>query len=89
MATLYDGIKAFNRNSGEQIWHFSLEDKSENPSKYSPRIWSGFSFDAELNVYYVVAGDPAGLIGIKRTKNLFRKCFRNGRISKTFPKNET
>ena len=68
VATLYDGIKAFNRNSGEQIWHFSLEDKSENPSKYSPRIWSGFSFDAELNVYYVVAGDPVGLIGIKRTK---------------------
>jgi quinoprotein glucose dehydrogenase len=68
VATLNDGIKAFNRYSGEQIWHFSLEDKSDNPSKYSPRIWSGFSYDAELNVYYVVTGNPGGVIGVKRTK---------------------
>ncbi len=68
VATLHDGIKAFNRKSGEQIWHFSLEDKSENPSKFSPRIWSGFSFDAELNIYYAVTSNPGGLIGIKRNK---------------------
>jgi len=68
VATLNDGIKAFNRYSGKQIWHFSLEDKSENPSNYTPRIWSGFSFDAELNIYYVVTGNPGGLIGINRTK---------------------
>jgi len=68
VATLNDGVKAFNRNTGEQIWHFSLQDKSENPSKYTPRIWSGFSFDAELNVYYFVTGNPGGLIGINRAK---------------------
>ena len=67
VATLNDGIKAFDRISGKQIWHFSLEERSKNASKYTPRIWSGFSYDTELNIYYVVTGNPGELVGVNRT----------------------
>ena len=61
VATLEDGIKAYDINSKELIWHLSLEKNN-----VSPRIWSGFSFEPSLNMAYVVTGSSNGLTGRSR-----------------------
>ncbi len=58
IATYLDGIKAFDLNSREQIWHISLE-----MNNYKASVWSGFSFDAETNLAYVTTGSYGGLMG--------------------------
>jgi quinoprotein glucose dehydrogenase len=58
IATYLDGIKAFDLNSKEQIWHTSLE-----MNNYKASVWSGFSFDPETQLAYVMTGSYGGLMG--------------------------
>ena len=61
IATIDNGIKAYNINSKDQIWHVDLEKNN-----VIPRIWSGFSVEPELGLAYVVTGSSDGLTGFNR-----------------------
>ena len=63
VATLHDGIKAFDLSSRELVWHLSLE-----MNDYKASIWSGFSFDEEAELGYVITGSYGGLMGWYRKK---------------------
>ena len=63
IATLEDGIKSFDLNSREQIWHLSLEKNG-----YKARVWSGFSFDVDTQLAFVVTGSSGGLTGWYRNE---------------------
>ena len=63
IATIEDGITAFDLYSREQIWHLSLE-KNEVKSG----VWSGFSFDVDTQLAYAVTGSNGGLMGWYRTE---------------------
>ena len=63
IATWMDGIKAYDLDSREQIWHLSLE-KNEVKSG----VWSGFSFDVDTQLAYAVTGSNGGLMGWYRTE---------------------
>ena len=63
VASMHDGIKAFDLDSKEQIWHVSLE-----MNNYKASIWSGFSFDPETKLAYVLTGSYGGLMGWYRTE---------------------
>lgn len=63
VATLHDGIKAFNLTSRELIWHLSFE-----MNDFKASIWSGFSFDEETELGYVITGSYGGLMGWNRKK---------------------
>ena len=58
VATLKDGLKAFDIQTGEQLWHQPLEK-----SNRKTRIWSGFSADAESGLLFVTTSNPGGLVG--------------------------
>jgi len=58
IATYLDGIKAFDLNSQKKIWHISLE-----MNNYKASVWSGFSFDHETQLAYVLTGSYGGLMG--------------------------
>ncbi len=62
VATLNDGVKAFDLNTKKKIWHTSL-----NKNNVNPRIWSGFSFDKETKTLFVVTSNPGGVIGKNRS----------------------
>lgn len=64
VATLHDGIKAFDLASRELIWDLSLE-----MNNYKASIWSGFSFDKETQLGYVITGSYGGLMGWYRTES--------------------
>ena len=64
IATYLDGIKAFDLNSKEQIWHTSLE-----MNNYKASVWSGFSFDPETQLAYVMTGSYGGLMGWYRKES--------------------
>ena len=66
IASLEDGIKSFDLYSREQIWHLSLEK-----NEYKARVWSGFSFDADTELAYVVTGSSGGITGWYRTEPNF------------------
>jgi quinoprotein glucose dehydrogenase len=63
IATLHGGIKSYNLNSKELVWHTSLEMNG-----YKASIWSGFSFDYDTQLAYVVTGSYGGLMGWYRTE---------------------
>ena len=63
VATHYDGIKSFDIFSKELKWHLSLEMNG-----FKPSIWSGFSFDKETQLGYVITGSAGGLMGWYRTE---------------------
>lgn len=63
VATLHDGVKAFDLSSRELVWHLSLE-----MNDYKASIWSGFSFDEEAELGYVITGSYGGLMGWYRKK---------------------
>ena len=64
VATLHDGIKAFDLFSRELVWHLSLE-----MNNYKASIWSGFSFDKETQLGYVITGSYGGLMGWYRKES--------------------
>ena len=45
-------------NSQKKIWHISLE-----MNNYKASVWSGFSFDHETQLAYVLTGSYGGLMG--------------------------
>jgi outer membrane protein assembly factor BamB/mono/diheme cytochrome c family protein len=63
IATRNDGIQSFNLTSKELVWHLNLETDG-----YKPTIWSGFSFDKETDLGYVITGSAGGLMGWYRTE---------------------
>lgn len=64
VATLHDGVKAFDLDTHRQIWHKPLNTEGVNV-----RIWSGFSGDPKNNLVFVVTSNPGGLVGEARTKD--------------------
>lgn len=58
VATLRDGIKAFDRTTGAMIWQ-----RSVSTDYRTIRIWSGFSYDEKNNMLFVVTSNPGGLTG--------------------------
>ena len=63
IATYLDGIKAYDIVSKEEIWRVSLE-----MNNYKASVWSGFSFDPETQLAYVLTGSTGGLMGWYRTE---------------------
>ncbi len=61
IATVDSGIKAYDINTKEEIWKVDLKKNNVNP-----RVWSGFSFEPELGLAFVVTGSSDGLTGINR-----------------------
>jgi outer membrane protein assembly factor BamB len=66
VATLREGVKAFDLKSKKQIWSTSLIKNNVNA-----RVWSGFSFDKETNSLFVVTSNPGGIIGENRSGDDF------------------
>lgn len=58
VATLVEGVKAFDLDSGALIWQRSL-----NTEGVKIRIWSGFSYDAKNGKLLITTSNPGGLIG--------------------------
>ena len=61
VATLKEGIKAFDLDSTKLIWNYSL-----NTDNVNPRVWSGFSYDKITNSLFIVTSNPGGLYGGNR-----------------------
>jgi len=61
IATLSDGIKSYDLFSKELLWHVDLKKNN-----VVPRIWSGFSFNSDLEMVYAVTGSSDGLTGLQR-----------------------
>ena len=57
VATLKEGLKAFDIQTGDQIWHRPLEKNNKKT-----RIWSGFSADTESRLLFVTTSNPGGLV---------------------------
>jgi len=54
VATLTNGIKAYDLLTKKEIWQTSL-----NKNNINSRVWSGFSFDFESKTLFVVTSNPA------------------------------
>ena len=63
IATVDNGIKAYNINTKDQIWHVNLEKNN-----VIPRIWSGFTIEPALGLGYAVTGSSDGLTGFNRRR---------------------
>lgn len=63
VATLKNGVKAFDLDNGELLWEFSLKKNN-----VKPRIWSGFSYDKITKSLFIVTSNPGGLYGGDRLK---------------------
>ena len=63
VATLKNGVKAFDLNNTELLWEFSLKKNN-----VKPRIWSGFSYDKITKSLFIVTSNPGGLFGGERLK---------------------
>ena len=61
VATLKEGIKAYDLKNGKQLWNYTLATKNVNP-----RIWSGFSYDKKTKSLFIVTSNPGGLYGGER-----------------------
>lgn len=61
VATLKEGIKAFDLNTADLLWNYKLNTQNVNP-----RVWSGFSYDKYTNSLFVVTSNPGGLYGGNR-----------------------
>jgi quinoprotein glucose dehydrogenase len=57
VATMEGKIKAFKKSNGELIWEFDLERDGVRP-----RVWSGFSYDSQLNQLLVTTSNTGQLI---------------------------
>ena len=66
VATLKKGIKAFNLEDNKEIWVNPLFKNN-----VQSRVWSGFSFDKESNLLFVVTSNPGSIIGEKRVADDF------------------
>ncbi|MDB3949447.1 PQQ-binding-like beta-propeller repeat protein [Candidatus Pelagibacter sp.] len=66
VATLREGVKAFDLKSKKKIWSTALIKNNVNA-----RVWSGFSFDKETNSLFVVTSNPGGIIGENRSGDDF------------------
>ena len=66
VATLKEGIKAFDLKNKKKVWSTSLQKNNVNA-----RVWSGFSFDKETESLFVVTSNPGGIIGEKRSGDDF------------------
>ena len=64
VATLKNGVKAYDLKTKNLLWEFSLKKNNVNP-----RIWSGFSFDPVTKNLYIVTSNPGGLYGADRVKD--------------------
>lgn len=63
IATLEDGVKAYEINSEKLIWTFDVKIKKDADG---PRIWSGFSYDPSSDLLLANTGNPGGLYGGNR-----------------------
>jgi len=84
IATYLDGIKSFDLDSKKQLWHISLE-----MNDYKASVWSGFSYDSETQLAYVLTGSYGGLMGWYRTEanlesNIIAIDVRTGKIEWRF-----
>ena len=66
VATLREGVKAFDLKTKKEIWSTSLKK-----NKVNARVWSGFSFDKETKSLFVVTSNPGGIIGEDRSGDDF------------------
>ena len=66
VATLKQGVKAFDLKTKKELWSTSLKK-----NKVNARVWSGFSFDKETNSLFVVTSNPGGIIGEDRSGDDF------------------
>lgn len=69
IATLFDGLKAYNIQTGEELWKKNLSNKEVAPSDGKIRIWSGFSFDEITNTLFVVTSNLGGVVGNDRNES--------------------
>ena len=84
IATRKDGIKSFDLNTREQVWHTKIEKNN-----YQPHIWSGFSFDRESELAFVVTGSSGGVTGWYRNEPTYENSLiavnvNTGKIAWTF-----
>ena len=64
IATLKNGVKAFDINTEMLLWHNPL-----NLGNIQTRIWSGFSYDLDSKIAFINTANPGGLFGGKRTED--------------------
>uniref|UniRef100_UPI0040486490 outer membrane protein assembly factor BamB family protein n=1 Tax=Polynucleobacter sp. TaxID=2029855 RepID=UPI0040486490 len=57
VATMGGKIKSFKKSNGELIWEFDLEKDGVRP-----RVWSGFSYDSQLNQLLITTSNTGQLI---------------------------
>ena len=61
VATLREGLKAFDMETGEPVWHRPLDKGGVRV-----RVWSGFSADVRTGTLLVATSNPGGLVGSDR-----------------------
>ena len=64
VATLHEGLKAFDMASGDLVWHRPLDK-----SGVKVRVWSGFSADVRNDILLVTTSNPGGLVGGRNDKD--------------------
>ena len=64
IATLKNGVKAFDVNTKMLLWHNPL-----SLGNVQTRIWSGFSYDIESKIAFINTGNPGGLYGGNRIED--------------------
>ena len=57
VATLHEGLKAFDLASGDLVWHRPLDKGG-----VKVRVWSGFSADVRSDILLVTTSNPGGLV---------------------------
>ena len=58
IATRWDGVKAYDLNNKMLLWQIETTKNG-----YSSHIWSGFSYNKELEIAFVVTGSSGGVTG--------------------------
>jgi len=66
VATLKEGVKSFDINTGEINWTLPLSKNG-----VTSRVWSGFSFDEISGYLFVVTSNPGGIVGVGRGSDDF------------------
>jgi quinoprotein glucose dehydrogenase len=83
-ANLNGVLKAYSRKNGKELWTASL-----TMNDITPRLWSGFSYDEESGLLFVVSSNPGDLVGnVSKAKNyscsLVAIYLKDGRVAWQF-----
>lgn len=84
IATRWEGVKSFDLKTREKVWHIKTEKNN-----FQSHIWSGFSFDKETELAFIVTGSSGGVTGWYKNEPTFENSLiamdiNTGEIAWTF-----